>query len=61
MSSCLAVLLLSVGYPLWNELWHYQAHGVVDARIVQLAARPRRVSRQCMCVKARKCEWQTCW
>ena len=38
ISSCLALLFLSLGYSLWNELWHYQAHGVVDARIVQLAA-----------------------
>ena len=38
ISSCLALLFLAVGYSLWNELWHYQAHGVVDARIVQLAA-----------------------
>jgi multidrug resistance efflux pump len=38
ISSCLALLFVSLGYSLWNELWHYQAHGVVDARIVQLAA-----------------------
>ena len=38
ISSCLALLFLTLGYSVWNELWRYQAHGLVDARIVQLAA-----------------------
>ncbi|MFO0913136.1 MAG: biotin/lipoyl-binding protein [Pirellulales bacterium] len=38
ISSCLLLLFLTLAYSLWNELWHFQAHGIVDSRIVQLAA-----------------------
>ena len=38
ISLCLVLLFSTVGYSLWNELWRYQAHGLVDARLVQLTA-----------------------